>query len=178
MKPRIVGIDMVKQPEGTGPPVSGGNAWPGFVPPKGPFPYNTLRPPLTSGQRAQVLAYLKQFWDKSVGGTDTKAGLTSPTWAQLTVYSDNSLINIYDSIVGNTKTPPGADPGAVTPGIGPLPNPLSGLNSLADFFNVIGKSALWLRITEGILGIMLIGVALSKMTGQSPTDLIKKAAIL
>jgi hypothetical protein len=40
-----------------------------------------------------------------------------------------------------------------------------GFGSILDFLNALGDPHLWLRIAEGILGIILIATAVSKMTG-------------
>lgn len=129
---------------------------------KPPYAFNTLRAPLTAGQRAQVLAYCKHFFAQSVGGSATdETALTQPTFSQFSNYSDQSVINTYDSIVGNTPTPPGADPGQAIAGVGPIkdfiPNPIKGVTDFLNrLWNTLTNGALWLRIGEGVLGIALI----------------------
>lgn len=41
----------------------------------------------------------------------------------------------------------------------------SGINAVGDFANKLTQGNTWLRIAEGLLGIVLIGVALAKLTG-------------
>lgn len=41
----------------------------------------------------------------------------------------------------------------------------SGINAIGDFANKLTQANTWLRIAEAVLGIMLIGVALAKLTG-------------
>lgn len=139
-----------------------------------PYPYNTLKGPLNAIQRAAVLAYIRQFFSQSVGGTAPSGGLTSPNWTDFTSYSDQSVINEYNSIVGNTPTPPGADPGAVTPGVGPVPgilNPLAGIVDTAHFLGLLTKQSTWIRVAEFAIGGLLLAIganaALKQVTTQS-----------
>lgn len=47
-------------------------------------------------------------------------------------------------------------------------NPLSGLAAIGDFFSRLSQANTWLRIGEGLLGIILIAVGLAKMTHAVP----------
>lgn len=49
----------------------------------------------------------------------------------------------------------------------------SGFAGIDDFLNALSQSNTWLRIAEGILGVMLIAVALGKLTGAN--NVITKA---
>lgn len=40
-----------------------------------------------------------------------------------------------------------------------------GINAVGDFANKLTQANTWLRIAEGLLGIVLIGIALAKLTG-------------
>lgn len=63
---------------------------------------------------------------------------------------------------GSIIPPPG------TPIIGGgvhLPNPLSGVNAIGDFFNKLGQANTWIRVAEVVLGIALIGIGIAHATG-------------
>lgn len=51
----------------------------------------------------------------------------------------------------------------------------SGINAVGDFANKLTQANTWLRIAEGLLGIVLIGVALAKLTGAD--NAVAKAAV-
>lgn len=51
----------------------------------------------------------------------------------------------------------------------------SGINAVGDFANKLTQANTWLRIAEGLLGIVLIGVALAKLTGVD--NAVKQAAV-
>lgn len=51
----------------------------------------------------------------------------------------------------------------------------SGINAVGDFANKLTQANTWLRIAEGLLGIVLIAVALAKLTGVD--NAIQKAAV-
>ena len=42
------------------------------------------------------------------------------------------------------------------PGIGGLPNPLSGIEAIGAFFNLLATPTFWLRIGKGLLGLVLL----------------------
>lgn len=139
----------------------------GYVIPPPPYPYNTVHTPLSSVEKSVILAYLKQFWAVSAGGTDPSGGLTSPTFPDFTNYSAQSIINAYNSIVGNTPTPPGADPGTAQAGIGPVGNLVPGITnpfkSVTDFLNVLGKQETWIRVAEFAIGGLLLAIGINAM---------------
>jgi hypothetical protein len=84
-----------------------------------------------------------------------------------------------------------ANPGAKTAGAAPIPGAAAtgttpqgavanavndtGLNAVGDFFNQLKEGNVWLRIGEAVLGIVLIAVALGKLTGLE--DTVKGAAV-
>lgn len=51
----------------------------------------------------------------------------------------------------------------------------SGLSAIGDFANKLTQANTWLRIAEALLGIVLIGVALAKITGVD--NAVKQAAV-
>ena len=46
-----------------------------------------------------------------------------------------------------------------------LPNVLSGIDAIGNFFNKLGEKELWIRVAEVVLGLLMIGVALGKLSG-------------
>ncbi len=42
---------------------------------------------------------------------------------------------------------------------------LTGISAIGGFFNKLSQANLWLRVVEGLLGVILIGVSLAKLTG-------------
>lgn len=143
-----------------------------------PFGFNTLKAPLSPSDRARIMAYLEPFWAKSAGGTAPTGGITSPTWHDFQGYSDQSVINSYDSIVGNTPTPPGADPGYAQGYIGPNPagNVINGaataidaLVSVPQFLGKLSNGNTWIRVAEFGIGILLVGVAANALLKNNKT---------
>lgn len=115
-----------------------------------PFPAGTLHAPLTSAQKATVLAYIKPNW----------APGTQPTWDEFTKYSDSSIINEYNHIVSAGQVETG-DPGFVTPGSGPTSLPslsdlYGGLKTMLAFLTNIKN---WERIGLFALGAILLLMA-------------------
>lgn len=51
---------------------------------------------------------------------------------------------------------------------GHLPSPLSGLAAIGDFFHRLTEGNTWLRIGEGLLGIILIALGIARMTHAVP----------
>lgn len=49
-----------------------------------------------------------------------------------------------------------------------VPNPLSGLASIGDFFSRLTNANTWLRLGEVVLGVLLIAVGVAKMTNAVP----------
>lgn len=49
-----------------------------------------------------------------------------------------------------------------------LPNPLSGLAAIGDFFGRLTEGNTWIRIGEALLGIVLIAVGLARVTHAVP----------
>jgi hypothetical protein len=70
-----------------------------------------------------------------------------------------------------------ANPGAKSANAQPIPGASAvgttpqqvandiGINAVGDFFNQLKEGNLWLRIAEAALGIVLVAVALAKLTG-------------
>lgn len=49
-----------------------------------------------------------------------------------------------------------------------IPNPLSGIAAVGDFFQRLTQANTWIRIGEVILGIILLGVGIASMTNAIP----------
>jgi len=43
-----------------------------------------------------------------------------------------------------------------------------GISSVADFLKILVSPGLWVRIGEGVLGLILIAIGFSKLTGIEP----------
>lgn len=140
-----------------------------------PFAPGSLKAPLTSTQKARVLAYIKPYWT---------AG-TQPTWGEFTQYSDDAIINTYNHIASAGQTETG-DPGFVTPGAGPtgIPNPLTavsdlygGLKTALTFLTSVKN---WERIGLFALGAVMLLMAVAflfKNAAVSTAGSVVKGAI-
>jgi hypothetical protein len=49
-----------------------------------------------------------------------------------------------------------------------LPNPLTGLAAIGDFFGRLTQGNTWIRIGEGLLGLVLIAVGIARITHAIP----------
>lgn len=49
-----------------------------------------------------------------------------------------------------------------------VPNPLSGLAAIGDFFGRLGQANTWIRVAEVGLGIVLISIGIAKITNAVP----------
>ena len=58
-----------------------------------------------------------------------------------------------------------------------LPNPLSGIAAVGDFFQRLTQANTWIRIGEVIIGVLLVAVGVAKLSGVSPGSLAKVAAL-
>lgn len=63
----------------------------------------------------------------------------------------------------NNILTPGGLGGAVVQG-----SPLSGLAAIGDFFGRLSQGATWIRVAEGLLGIVLIAIGLARITHAVP----------
>jgi hypothetical protein len=84
---------------------------------------------------------------------------------------------LYQQWVLNTvPTLPHEDPGEATPGIGPvkIPNPLAFLQNL---WSVITSKEFWIRLGEGILGVILIAVGMAKVSDRADSLVSKIPAL-
>lgn len=63
--------------------------------------------------------------------------------------------------------------------IGDALNPLSGLAAIGDFFHRLAEGNTWIRIGEGLLGIILIALGIARMTHAVPvaTQIAKAVAV-
>jgi hypothetical protein len=67
-------------------------------------------------------------------------------------------IKAESDIVGGSQNAPAAIGSGVS-------SVSSGINAVGDFFNRLSEGNTWLRIAEATLGIVLIAIALGKITG-------------
>lgn len=49
-----------------------------------------------------------------------------------------------------------------------IPNPLSGIAAVGDFFQRLTQASTWLRIFEIVIGVLLVGVGIASMTKAIP----------
>jgi hypothetical protein len=49
-----------------------------------------------------------------------------------------------------------------------IPNPLSGIAAVGDFFQRLTQASTWLRIFEIVIGVVLVGVGIASMTKTVP----------
>lgn len=79
-----------------------------------------------------------------------------------------TVVQLYNQVLDNAPkkatNPDGPlpDPGAATPGVGPVSG--LGITSILDFLKLLTKPQTWLRVGEVVLGIVLVGVAVAKIT--------------
>lgn len=67
-----------------------------------------------------------------------------------------------------------AIPKGIGQAVAPLGGILTGLNAIGQFFNDLTNPHTWLRIGEGILGILLIATAVSKLASHTPAAQIAR----
>jgi hypothetical protein len=63
--------------------------------------------------------------------------------------------NYVLATTGKGTVQPHEDPGEATPGIGPIPNPLS---SIVDFLRLLANPHTWIRVGEFAIGAILLAV--------------------
>lgn len=128
-------------------PNTPGSPKPTFLPPgetaaKPPYPANTLHAPLTSAQHSRVVTWLL-----------AKGYML----ADLEVGDDAMLIVQYNAVV-------------LGGGLGKAPvitqNP-SWLQSPLDFLKLLTNPAIWLRVAEVALGMLLVAAGLAKMSQRA-----------
>jgi hypothetical protein len=61
----------------------------------------------------------------------------------------------------------GAGPGSALK-TGLSSSPLSGVAAIGDFFQRLGQASTWIRVGEVLLGLILLGVGIARMTNAVP----------
>lgn len=88
------------------------------------------------------------------------------------------IIDQYLVLTGQSGTAtnpfPHPDPGEAKGGIGPIPNPLSGITSVVDFLKLLTKPQTWQRVAEFVVGGILIAVGVSAMLRPQAEKLASK----
>lgn len=102
---------------------------------------------------------------ESVGGSIAE-GVSSV--AQSNAVIGSSVANSVDSTSAALSKIPG--------------NPLSGLDAIGNFFNLLTQRQTLIRIAEGVLGLLLVVAAIAKLADGTPAgkvagNIAKKAAI-
>jgi hypothetical protein len=100
-----------------------------------------------------------QNWLNGYIDTINKDGYT--LWTELSSDQQKSLIT-------NHQITGGPSLGSIG-----IPNPLSGINAVGDFFQRLTQGSTWIRIAEVVIGFLLLTVGLSKLTGINPAKAIK-----
>jgi hypothetical protein len=103
--------------------------------------------------------------------------------AALFMFDTEAHANDAKAYFGNEALVEGVSVGMVSgtlagAGIGSPSNPIapfSGVDAIGAFFNRLTEGNTWLRIGEAVLGIILVAVALGKLTGLE--DSVKSAAV-
>lgn len=135
-----------------------------------PYPANTLHPPLNSAQRQRIISYLKGNgysetdiakylgWPPNVPLKNyTTAGGGSPgTLAEF----DRLLIEIYNA----TASGGGFQSSPKVKTVGPN---IPGVSSVVDFLKLLANPNTWLRVAEVLLGMLLVGAGLAKMSQRA-----------
>lgn len=93
------------------------------------------------------------------------------TWAQA-----QTVLELGKKVAGTGAAPISSTAGeAATGQTGSLPNPLA---AVTDFLHRLTDSNTWLRVAEGILGLLLIAVGVAKLTNAVPVaTTIARAAV-
>lgn len=85
--------------------------------------------------------------------------------------------------IGGAGSALGQAPGAVAEAASKLPDPLTGINAIGDFFQRLTQGNTWIRVAEFLLGLGLIVVGLAKLAsgtaaGRTAAKVGKAAALL
>ena len=84
------------------------------------------------------------------------------------------------ALTGVMNTPEPLIPGTKiqVPSIPSIPNPLSGISAIGDFFQRLTQASTWLRVFEIGIGILLVSVGIASMTKAIPlaTNIAKVVA--
>lgn len=67
-----------------------------------------------------------------------------------------------------TGTSPAVSVSTVNSSNGHLPSPLTGLAAIGAFFAALSQASTWLRIGEGVLGLVLVAVGVARITNAVP----------
>jgi hypothetical protein len=60
------------------------------------------------------------------------------------------------------------DPAGLIPGISNISNPLTGITAVGDIFQRLAQPQTWIRISEVIIGVLLLAVGVASMTNSIP----------
>jgi len=113
---------------------------------------------------------------------DAKVVSTVEGTAEDTAYLEYQAVNGWTAYMGPFTTQAAAQTAQVDPNanttlagikagsaVGGIPNPLTGLAAVGDFFARLTQANTWIRLVEGILGLGLLVVGLAKMSGTGST---------
>lgn len=136
------------------------------MPDKQPRPYDpsSLHPPLSSQQRSTIIS-----WLHSVEPLLADSGPTSVLKKEINDNaakdSDQALIGLYKLVDASTTGGTKKDSG--TSLLDNVPNPITGFLDFANkLWHALTDPNFWLRVGEGILGLLLIGVGFVELTGK------------
>lgn len=131
--------------------------------PKLPYKVDSLKAPLTASQRNGILKYLEKNGYSATEVYQYVTDVAGKFNAQ--PLTDNTWIDFYNTVAGGggvSHNGPGQ-----TNTTHNIPGISSTLDFLKDAWGTITSPGLWLRIGEGVLGLLLIGIGLAKLTGTS-----------
>lgn len=116
-----------------------------------PYPVGSLNAKTISGtQLAAIIAYVRKYGDT---GTQTvlATDITSKDYAD--------LILVYEAVSqgGQATVPPSS---AVTT----TKTPNNWEADIVDFYNKLTSGAFWLRVAEVLIGLLLVGIGLEKVS--------------
>ena len=112
-------------------------------------------------------------------GSNNTAAAWFATWIAQAIVGPAIGAKLQEGVQAGAGLIPKALKG-VAEGIGQVPGAkaLSGLDAIGNFFSQLGQANTWIRIGEVLLGIVLIGIGLARITGtQNAVSSIVKARI-
>ena len=57
-----------------------------------------------------------------------------------------------------------------------IPNPLSGLDAIGNFFGKLGESSTWMRVGEVLIGLIILGIGVNALFDNKPLQIVTKTA--
>ena len=110
--------------------------------------------------------------------------LTKVEWSKFTQGEDGFMPDSFQTITVQTALQAHAT-GAqawVKKGIpnaqSTIPNPLSGIAAVGNFFNVLGEPQVWIRAAEVVIGGVIVLFSINKLAGNPAGTAAKVAAIV